>query len=106
MFKSQNKSVNVFRFKDRIPKELTSGVIYKYQCKFCNESYYGKWVTHINVRIGDHIGISPLLKMKVKPKDGVVSDGLLLCSHSLTFENLFCQPKKIVNLYQHWKKFS
>ena len=29
-----------FHFKDRIPKDLTSGVIYNYQCGFCNDSYY------------------------------------------------------------------
>ena len=38
VFKSQNKLAKAFRFKDRIPKELTSGVVYKFQCEFCNES--------------------------------------------------------------------
>ena len=32
VFESQNKLAKAFRFKDRIPKELTSGVIYKFQC--------------------------------------------------------------------------
>ena len=32
VFKSQNKLAKAFRFKDRIPKELTSGVVYKFQC--------------------------------------------------------------------------
>ena len=43
-FKSQNKLANAFRFKDRIPKELTSGVAYKFHCGLCNESYYGECV--------------------------------------------------------------
>ena len=30
VFKSQNKLAKAFRFKDRIPKELTSGVVYKF----------------------------------------------------------------------------
>ena len=32
VFKSQNKLAKAFRFKDRTPKELTSGGIYKFQC--------------------------------------------------------------------------
>ena len=66
MFKSQNKSAKASRFKDRLPKELTSGVVYKFQCGLCNEYYYGKCVRHLNTRIGEHIKISPLTKKKVK----------------------------------------
>ena len=66
-FKSHNKLAKVFRFKDHIPKELTSSAVYKFQCGFCNESYYGGCVRHLNVRIGEHFGISPLTKKKVKP---------------------------------------
>ena len=86
MFKCQNKLANVFRFKDRIPKELTFGVVYKFQCGLCNESYYDECVRHLNVRIGQHIGISPLTRKKVKPKGHAASDHLLLCNHSSSFE--------------------
>ena len=55
VFKSQNKLAKEFRFNDRIPKELTSGVVYKFQCKLCNEFYYGECVRHLNVRIEEHI---------------------------------------------------
>ena len=37
--KSQNKLCNYFRFKDPVPQILTSGVVYKFQCGLCNESY-------------------------------------------------------------------
>ena len=40
LFKSQNKLAKAFSFKDRIPKELTSGVVYKFHCGLCNEVYY------------------------------------------------------------------
>ena len=87
VFKSQNKLAKTFRFKDRIPKERTSGVVYKFQCGLCNESYYGECVRHLNVRIGEHIGISPLTRKEVKPKGGAVSDHFLLCNHSPCLEN-------------------
>ena len=86
-FNSQNKLAKAFHFKDRIPKELTSGVVYKLQCGLCSESYYGECVKHLNVRVGEHIGVSQLTRKKVKPKDSAVSDHLLICNHSLSFEN-------------------
>ena len=60
VFKSQNKLAKAFRFKYRFPKELTSGVVYKFLCGLCNESCYGECVRHLNVRLGEHIGISSL----------------------------------------------
>ena len=79
MFKIQSKLAKAFRFKDRITKELTQG--------FCNESYYGECVRHLNVRIGGHIGISSLTKKKLKTKGSAVSNHLLLCNHSSSFED-------------------
>ena len=94
MFKSQNKLAKAFRFKNHIPKELTSGLIYKFQCGFCSESYYGESVRHLNVRIGEDIGISPFTEKKVKPKCSAVSDHLLLCNHSPSFENFIVLTKE------------
>ena len=106
VFKSQNKLAKAFRFKDCIPKELTSGVIYKFHCGFCNESYYGECVRHLNVRIGEHIGISPLTRKKVKPKGSAVSDHLLLCNHSPSFENFSVLTKENKSSCWNWKKVS
>ena len=93
-FESQNKLAKAFHFKDRILKELTSGVIYKCQCEFWNESYYGECIRQINVRIGEHIGISPLTRKKVKPKGSAVSNHLLLYNHSSSFENFSVLTKE------------
>ena len=94
VFKSQNKLAKAFRFNDCIPKELTSGVVYKFQCGLCNESYYGECVRHLNVRIGEHIGISPLTRKKVKPKGSAVSNHLSLCNHSSSFESFSVLTKE------------
>ena len=44
VFKNKTRLGNNFHFKDQIPKDLTSGVVYKFQCGLCNESqtYFGK----------------------------------------------------------------
>ena len=94
MFKSQNKLAKAFRLKDRIPKDLTSGVAYKFQCGLCNEFCYGECVRHLNVRIGEHIGISPLTRNKVKAKGSAVSSRLLLCNHSPSFESFSILTKE------------
>ena len=58
-FKCQTKLSNSFRFKDLIPKDLISGVVYQFQCGLCNESYYGESIRHLDMRFGEHIGLSP-----------------------------------------------
>ena len=89
VFKSQNKLAKAnFVLKIVIPKELTSSIVYKFQCGLCNESYYGESVRHFNVKIAEHIGNSPLTRKKVKPKGSSVSDHLLLCKHSPSFGSI------------------
>ena len=74
-----------------------------------SESYYGECVRHLNIRIGEHIGgpmssvmvsvwdtwmlelvniigISPLTKKHVKPKNSSVADHLLFCNHSAFYD--------------------
>ena len=55
---------------------------------------YGECVRNLNVRIGEHIGISPLARKKVKPRDSAVSDHLLLCNHSPSFDNFSVLTKE------------
>ena len=59
---NKTTSSNKFHFKDRIPKDLNAGVVYKFQCGLCNESYHGECVRHLYVRTGEHIGVSQLTK--------------------------------------------
>ena len=66
VFKNQINLSNVFRFKDRLPYELKSYVVYKSQCGRCNAFYYGETDRHLKIRSGEHIGISPLTFKKVK----------------------------------------
>ena len=42
VFKCQARLSNSFRYKDPIRKGLIPGVVYKFQCRLCNVSYYGE----------------------------------------------------------------
>ena len=66
LFKNKTRLGINFHFKDQIPKDQTSGVVYKFQCGLCSESHYGEYVRNLNVRIGEHVDISPLAKKQVK----------------------------------------
>ena len=83
IFKNKTRLGNNFHFENRIPKDLSSGVVYG----LFNESYYGECVRHINVIIGKHIGISPLAKKQVKPKNSSVAERLLFCNHSASYDD-------------------
>ena len=53
MFKSENKLAKAPRFKDRIPKELKSGVVYK----FSVDSAMNTIMMNAYARIAEHIAI-------------------------------------------------
>ena len=69
VFNSQIRLSNYFRYKDPTPKDLISGVVYKFQCGLCKGSCYGENIRHLDVRSGEHIGVSPLTGKKVKPSN-------------------------------------
>ena len=69
-------------------------MVYKFQFGIFNESYYGECVRHLNVRIVEHIQISPLTQKKVKPKGSTVSNHLLLCKYSQSFKSFSVLTKE------------
>ena len=86
VFKSQRKLSNVFRFKDRLPFNLVSGVVYKYTCGRCKSTYYGETDRYLKVRSEEHIGISPLAFKKTKPsKESAIRDHVLNCNNIPSF---------------------
>ena len=87
VFKCQARLSNSFRYKHPIPK-LISGVVYKFQCGLCNESYYGESIRHLDIRSGEHIGVSPHTGKKVKPSNNsAICDHLLHCNFLSSFDN-------------------
>ena len=89
VFKSQRKLSNVFHFKDRLPSDLVSGVVYKYTCGRCSSTYYGEMDRHLKIRSGKHIGISLLTFKKTKSsKESVIRNHLLIAIASCLLRSL------------------
>ena len=90
---------STLKFKDQVPKDLTSVVVYKFHCRLCNESYYGECMRRLNVRTGEHISISPLTRKQVKPKNSYIADHLLLCNYSASYDDFSILTRKEKSFY-------
>ena len=66
VFTSPVRVKGFFTFKNKLPKMLLSGLVYKYKCGGCNANYYGKTKRHFKVWICEHLGVSHLTGKKVK----------------------------------------
>ena len=87
IFKSTTRLSNFFRFKDKVPFNLRSNVVYKFPCGRCNATY-GETCQHLNVRVGEHLGISPLTGKKSKArKTTAVKDHMLFCDHIVSLDD-------------------
>ena len=105
VFKCQTRLSNSFRYKDPIPKDLISGVVYKFQCGLCNESYYSESIRHLDIRSGEHIGVAPFTRKKVKPsKNSAICDHLPHCNFYPLFTALVFQLMKTKSIYWKLKK--
>ena len=60
IFKTSTRLSSCFTFKDKIPKTLMSGVIYKYTCAGCKLSYIGSTKRFWEKRLEEHLHISAL----------------------------------------------
>ena len=88
IFKPTTRLSNFFRFKDKVPFNLHSNVVYKFFCGRCNATYYGETCQHLNIRVGEHSGISPLTRKKLKAKTTTaVNDHTLFCNHIVSLDD-------------------
>ena len=81
----------LFKFKDSLDQKIRSDSIYRYTCRNCNLTYYGKTYRHFFTKAAEHMGISNLTEKRVKNmKESAVSDHHLQCD-CITLD---CSSKK------------
>ena len=79
---------NKNKAKDKVPSNLRSKVVYKFSCGRCNATYYCETCRNLNVRVGNHSGISPLTGKKSKARTTTaVKDHMLFCDHMLSLDD-------------------
>ena len=88
IFKNNNTISSFFNFKDRIPDEVRSNIVYKYCCGQCCATYYGETTRHLRTRIAEHLGLSARTgKPVLKPLNSSIRDHSLETSHDILKNN-------------------
>ena len=83
IFKPTHTIGNLFKFKDVVPVELQSSVVYKYQC-CCNATYIGMTKRQLSVRISEHCGRSLRTNRPIaKPPFSAIRNHSETCDHPL-----------------------
>ena len=68
------KIKNYFSYKDPIPDDLKSFLVYKFTCANCSSSYIDKTCHHFKTRIGEYIkkdNESHILNLYTPPEDAL-----------------------------------
>ena len=69
-----------FRYKDLLPKDCYSSVVYKFFCASCGASYVGSTFRNLHSRIQQHLGKSVRTgKFLAKPDTSPIRDHSLSC---------------------------
>ena len=89
IFRSQRRLKTLFRFKDSLPDELQSFIVYKFTCGACNSSYVGKTDRHRHIRWCEHLKVQPFRggPSKSKRKPTAVETHSTTTGHDATYEN-------------------
>ena len=58
IFKTQLRISHLLKYKDVLPNNLVSHIVYSYKCPSCNAGYIGETERHSKVRWSEHLGIS------------------------------------------------
>ena len=66
---------SLFPYKDRLPKELKSSIIYKFSCASCQASYVGSTTRKLIERVSEHLGKSARTgNVSLVPKHSAIRD--------------------------------
>ena len=91
-----NKGFQFFPLQRAYTQILFIWCCYKFECCLCNVSYYGESSRHLDIRSGEHIGVSPLTRRKVKPSsNNAVCDHLLHWTFLPSVDNSIMKTRSI-----------
>ena len=105
VFQSKTRLSSLFRFKDIIPKEISSHLVYKFTCSCCNAAYYGESERHFFVRASEYLDMTSLAGKQVRnPKKSAIFDHILLNGHDASFEDFTILLKENNRFKLHLKE--
>jgi hypothetical protein len=90
IFSSKRRLNNSFCYKDRIPMDINSLILYNFTCSICKDTYLGKTKRHFLVREYEHLGLSVATNKSLKFNSSNASDirkHLHTCGHTSSLED-------------------
>ena len=89
IFRSQRRLKTLFRFKDSLPQQLQSYIVYRFSCSTCNSTYIGKTDRHCHVRWCEHLKLQPFRggASKNKQKPTAVNSHCTTTGHQATHDD-------------------
>ena len=87
LYKSCNTIGSHFSWKDKIPIECMSNLVYKYTCESCKAFYIGKTESQFKCRISQHMGVSARTGNDVKKAHSEIRDHCFKCEVHIKAEN-------------------
>ena len=77
--------------KERLPKELTSGLVYSFLCDACGATYIGQSKRCLRTRVADHFGMSARTgSLLARPTQSAIRDHVDSCGSSRSVNNFKC----------------
>ena len=113
IYTARNTIGSFFKYKDKLPDDLRSSIVYLYKCDSCNASYIGKSERHYRTRKAEHEGRSVRTgNLLSKPPHSAIRDHCHSDDHRMKQENfsiLDSSPGRLdlvimEALYQHKHK--
>ena len=78
----------LFCYEDSLETKICSGIIYRYTCSNCKVTYYEITFRHFYTRAAEHMGISNLIRKRLKiVQQSAISDHPLQCNCTIIFDD-------------------
>ena len=89
IFRSERRVRSMFHYKDVLPQNIQSYLVYRFTCGTCNSSYVGKTDRHCHIRWCEHLKLQPFrgLPSVNKAKPTPVHDHLTLTTHNAMLDD-------------------
>ena len=78
----------ILNHKEKLPKDLVSGLVYSYLCDACGATYIGQSKRCLRTRVGDHFGVSVRTgSLLARPTQSAIRDHTEVCHSSRSVNN-------------------
>ena len=90
----------LLKHKERLPDDLSSGIVYLYECGTCGATYIGQTKKCLRTRAAEHFGVSSRTGgLLARPPQSTIRDHLEACNSGRSLENFKCLGSFSNNLF-------